>query len=102
MAKLPADVREAWEDRDGPVILATVNESGWGFDIFRYEASRYGASASEAGDISTVACSQASVLPWTMIGQGEAEDACDLLNDPSINCAANPDQCWQVCSADAT
>jgi len=28
MSKLPEDVREAWEDRDGPVILATVDKSG--------------------------------------------------------------------------
>ena len=28
MSKLPENVREAWDDRDGPVILATVNENG--------------------------------------------------------------------------
>jgi len=28
MSKLPTDVCEAWDDRDGPVILATVNENG--------------------------------------------------------------------------
>jgi hypothetical protein len=28
MASLPQNVREAWEDRDGPVILATVSEDG--------------------------------------------------------------------------
>jgi len=28
MKALPADVREAWEDRDGPVILATVSSDG--------------------------------------------------------------------------
>ena len=28
MASLPTSVREAWEDRDGPVILATVSPEG--------------------------------------------------------------------------
>ena len=28
MASLPTSVREAWEDRDGPVILATVSPDG--------------------------------------------------------------------------
>ena len=28
MSKLPADVLQAWDDRDGPVILATVNGDG--------------------------------------------------------------------------
>jgi uncharacterized protein len=28
MTKLPDAVRKAWEDRDGPIILTTVNESG--------------------------------------------------------------------------
>lgn len=28
MASLPNSVREAWEDRDGPVILATVDTDG--------------------------------------------------------------------------
>ena len=28
MASLPDSVREAWEDRDGPVILATVDADG--------------------------------------------------------------------------
>jgi len=28
MASLPEEVRRAWEDRDGPVILATVGENG--------------------------------------------------------------------------
>jgi len=28
MASLPTDVREAWQDRNGPVVLATVNSDG--------------------------------------------------------------------------
>ena len=28
MASLSEDVRRAWEDRDGPVILATVSKEG--------------------------------------------------------------------------
>ena len=28
MAALPEEVREAWEDRKGPVILSTVNKDG--------------------------------------------------------------------------
>ena len=28
MASLPASVREVWEDRDGPVIMATVSPAG--------------------------------------------------------------------------
>ena len=28
MASLPDSVRQAWEDRDGPVILATVSQEG--------------------------------------------------------------------------
>ena len=28
MASLPSSVREAWEDRDGPVILATIDSDG--------------------------------------------------------------------------
>ena len=28
MASLPDDVRKAWEDRNGPVILATISEDG--------------------------------------------------------------------------
>jgi len=28
MTSLPENVRQAWEDRDGPVILATVGENG--------------------------------------------------------------------------
>jgi hypothetical protein len=28
MPELPANVREAWDDRNGPVVLATVDKSG--------------------------------------------------------------------------
>ena len=28
MPELPADVREAWDDRNGPVVLATVDKNG--------------------------------------------------------------------------
>ena len=28
MATLPENVRQAWDDRDGPAIMATVNENG--------------------------------------------------------------------------
>jgi len=28
MANLPQVIRDAWEDRDGPVVLATVNKEG--------------------------------------------------------------------------
>jgi len=28
MSRLPSDVREAWDNRNGPVVLATVDQSG--------------------------------------------------------------------------
>ncbi len=42
MAQLPANVREAREDRDGPVILATLGEDGIPNIIYATCVSLYG------------------------------------------------------------
>ena len=41
MTKLPEKVSEAWENREGPVVLATVNESGQPNAIYVTCVSKY-------------------------------------------------------------
>ncbi len=47
------------------------------FWIYRYEASRVDASDTDAGVLTTRACSQEDVLPWTTVGYDAAAEACD-------------------------
>ncbi len=42
MASLPNEVRQAWEDRDGPVVLATVAEDGTPNIIYASCVGAYG------------------------------------------------------------
>ena len=42
MASLPNEVRQAWEDRDGPVVLATVAEDGTPNIIYASCVSAFG------------------------------------------------------------
>ncbi|MFW6154227.1 MAG: pyridoxamine 5'-phosphate oxidase family protein [Planctomycetota bacterium] len=42
MAALPEDVRQAWDDRDGPVILATVDTDGVPNIIYASCVGRFG------------------------------------------------------------
>ena len=42
MLSLPTNTREAWEDRDGPVILATVNPEGLPNIIYASCVSAFG------------------------------------------------------------
>lgn len=42
MAVLPQEVRDAWEDREGPVILATVSEEGTPNIIYATCVSAFG------------------------------------------------------------
>lgn len=66
------------------------------FEMFAYEASKGDALAYTAGVVSTAACSQADVLPWTYVNFQEARDACQLLN--AVDCATNNSGCWDLCS----
>jgi hypothetical protein len=59
------------------------------------------ATNTNSGEIASVACSQSSRLPWTMLDYDEARAACQNLNDPDVvNCTSNPESCWDLCSAD--
>ena len=42
MTSLPESVRQAWEDRDGPIILATVGEDGVPNIIYAASVGIYG------------------------------------------------------------
>ncbi len=42
MAALPQDVQQAWEDRDGPVVLATVSADGVPNIIYASCVGRFG------------------------------------------------------------
>ena len=44
MATLPENVSQAWEDREGPIILATVNEGGIPNAIYATCVSKYNES----------------------------------------------------------
>jgi fibro-slime domain-containing protein len=62
------------------------------FEIFAYEASRYGADSDDPGTGNTgVACSKRNVIPWTGVTQAEAAAACAAIDD-----GGSP---WTLCSA---
>jgi hypothetical protein len=51
-------------------------DGGLHFWIYRYEASRPGATAASGGTATHRACSQADVLPWTLVSYADAAAAC--------------------------
>ncbi|MBI5481238.1 MAG: SUMF1/EgtB/PvdO family nonheme iron enzyme, partial [Deltaproteobacteria bacterium] len=63
---------------DNGVADAEVHVTAGGLDfyVFTYEASRPGATATNAGTADHRACSQAGVLPWTFVSYADAADAC--------------------------
>jgi hypothetical protein len=65
------------------------------FDMFKYEASRGDATLSDAGDVSTTACSQPDVMPWAYVNFADARAACQLLN--ASDCATT-EGCWDLCT----
>ncbi|MEM6962322.1 MAG: SUMF1/EgtB/PvdO family nonheme iron enzyme, partial [Myxococcota bacterium] len=66
----PADPARIIDD------MVRVDHSGLDFYIYAYEASRPGATASDAGVSTSRACSQPGVLPWTTLGYSAAASAC--------------------------
>lgn len=57
----------------------SISANGLSFQIFKYEASRPDATASDAGKLSTGrACSVSKRLPWASVTKLEAKSACEL------------------------
>ena len=50
MANLPKSVMEAWENREGPIVFTTVNESGVPNSIYATCVSQYGGNSIVAAD----------------------------------------------------
>ena len=72
------------DDCDGDVdegvlydMVAIPDPGSPAFLIDRYEASRWDATAGEAGIASSIACVIEGVLPWTAIHWAEARNACE-------------------------
>jgi len=92
------------EGADGAIVSSRITYTGASgtkslpFDIFAYEASRGDATWSDAGSVSTAACSQPLVLPWTYVNFAEARAACQLLNES--DCTTSGDGCWDVCNTE--
>jgi hypothetical protein len=57
-------------------VVEDVVQVGGSLYMYRYEASRVDATASDQGDLGARACSRANVLPWTNLKYQEAVDAC--------------------------
>ncbi|MEK6609070.1 MAG: MopE-related protein [Myxococcota bacterium] len=57
--------------------IVNVVRGGLDFWIYRYEASRPGATASAPGVFENRACSQQGVKPWASVDWSEASAACD-------------------------
>jgi hypothetical protein len=74
-----------------------ITRSGLDFHIYVYEASRPGATATSQGSLTTRACSQSGVLPWTSITQTDAAAACAAIN-PSCG-GPGQEPCWRLCTA---
>lgn len=66
--------------------------------VMPYEASRPDATSTDAGRLSTAACSEANVLPWTTVTWEEADLACCALNDDGV-CASSGVDGWALCDA---
>ncbi len=96
------------EDCDGrtdegiaPDAMPTVRMSIPGGDfvyVMSYEASRPDATASNAGLLSTAACSRANRVPWTTVTWGDARTACCALNEGGACPGAGADG-WDLCDA---
>lgn len=74
-----------------------INRSGHDFYIYRYEASKPGATSTSAGAFTHRACSRANVLPWTNISRSAAEQACQNIQ-PACGGSGQP-PCWRLCTA---
>ena len=59
--------------------------------VFRYEASRPGASVDHAGNLGGGACSKRGVLPWSDVTWEEARSACTAVGGGAG---------WRLCSVD--
>jgi hypothetical protein len=78
------------------IPTVTVPRMGGGtLRMMTYEASRPDATGTSAGTVSTIACSNPNVLPWTDIRWADARDACCRLNATGT-CAATG---WRLCDA---
>ncbi len=56
--------------------MVHVTRGGLDFWIYRHEASRPGATATDGGTSGARSCGRDAVLPWTEVGFAEAEAAC--------------------------
>ncbi len=93
-------VDEAEDDAAGLGVkdaTLRITRGGEDFYIYRYEASRPGATATSAGALTHRACSSPSVLPWTNVTRSAAEAACRAIQ-PACGGAGQP-PCWRLCSA---
>jgi formylglycine-generating enzyme required for sulfatase activity len=63
-------------DEDSPGVMVHVVAGGLDFFIDAYEASRPNATASDAGTMSHVACSEPNRLPWANVTWDQAAAAC--------------------------
>ncbi|GAB5543608.1 MAG: hypothetical protein SangKO_033680 [Sandaracinaceae bacterium] len=78
-----------------PTVLMP-RPGGGTFRMMQYEASRPDATSSSQGSVTTHACANANVLPWTNLTWTEARDACCALN-PSGTCSGGSE--WRLCDA---
>jgi hypothetical protein len=80
------------------IPTVTVPRAGGGtFEMMQYEASRPDATAASAGGVSTKACSNANVLPWTNLTWTQARDACCALNAGGTCLGGGAG--WRLCDA---
>jgi hypothetical protein len=80
------------------IPTVTVPRPGGGtMEIMQYEASRPDASEASAGSVSTRACSNPNVLPWTDLTWAEANAACCALNAGGSCIGGGAG--WRLCDA---
>ncbi|MBN2718767.1 MAG: fibro-slime domain-containing protein [Deltaproteobacteria bacterium] len=89
-------IDEAMDCADVIVSIDYDSDSSADFDIFAYEASRYDAIDTDAGEANGVACSRNHKLPWTGVTRAEAETACQQLEYTDTDSASDQ---WHLCSA---
>ncbi len=97
----PDDPATAWRDgitADAIDHVEVTRANGNPMLVMKYEASRPDASDADAGEVSTLACSRAGVLPWTNITWRDARDACCALNEDG-SCPSSGETGWRLCPA---
>ncbi|MBN2341952.1 MAG: fibro-slime domain-containing protein, partial [Deltaproteobacteria bacterium] len=84
-------VDEGTNCADAVVRIDYDSDGDTDYEIFAYEATRFGADTDDAGSGNGVACSRPNAIPWTGVTLAGAEAACAALD--------TDDGAWAVCSA---